>query len=802
MVYWVRTIVAGLCATKAVEAAGDVSKSTPLDLTTLFNNKGFGSRPGEAAFDAKNESYTDPGFDTKSYVSSHTGIEYSFPGYTGPGNADNVICDGQTIPAPSGGEEPFFSVSFLVAGDLESASVSKNVTFTYTDNSTSLYELRSLSYFNTLTINRGEIILPSRYLANGKVDYNTTHIFERTAALKPGKQLASITLPTTTNVSESRLHIFSISTYRGSDIEIQSVRPTQNWWGNGTQVVEVAINNAGSECISGNGLSVSLTGTGFETIRPGNIRRLCPGDQQIAFVGVQSGKETLSDVSVVVDDGKTQQSKTFSSVEIGLTEWTSDLSSLSKHEAPEWFDDSKFGIFLHWGPYAVTGWGNSTPHESYAEWFWWYSTNILGDRSNFGGYRRETFGEDWAYDDTFAEFTADKYDPKAIVDLVDDAGAKYFVITSKHHDGFAIFDAGATSNRTSKHYGSKRDLLGELFEAAAKYHPEMKRGAYFSLPEWFNPDFGPYGFDQFNKTENPGTVSWTGNLALNPYTGVQEPYTGHIPVQDFIEDLMVPQMDILAYEYDVDIMWCDCGAANGTADFAARWWNAARQQNRQVAINSRCGLAQAADFDTPEYTLFSSAQHHKWESNRGMDPYSYGYNRATRDDEYMNATTIVRTLVDIVSKNGNFLLNIGPKADGEIVAAAAENLRAAGRWIKRHDEAIYNTTYWFVQSQIVAAGPGDGEAPPDMRFTVGKDAFYVLFLERPTLGGDGFLEIPAAVPVLEGDAVSLLGVEGGQKLEFQITKSSDGEKGLKIKADQDLLDKEEICWVFKIQYVD
>ncbi|KAL8287828.1 hypothetical protein RB600_003654 [Gaeumannomyces tritici] len=787
----------GTVALFATGTAGASDKSAPLDLARLFNNKAFGQSPGEAAFDALNQSYQDPGFGSTTYVSQQTGIEYSFPGYTGPGANDNVICAGQKIDVS--GDLPSFSVSFLVAGDLELASVSKNVTFAYSDGSTSLYELRTLSWFNLLTINRGEIVFPNRFTAKG-VNHNTSHIFERTASLSPGKRLTSITLPSTTNTSESRLHVFAISLYKGSALSVQSVRPTQKWFGNDTQIVEVTVNNAGSECIAGKGLSITLEGGDFVTTRPGAIRRLCPGDQIMATVGIGMLSGTTgtakTEVKVVIENSQnTTLSSTFGDIEVGLMEWTADLSSLEKHEAPEWFDDSKFGIFLHWGPYAVTGWGNSSPYESYAEWFWWYSTNHpQGDRSNFYGYRRDTFGEDWAYDDTFAKFTAENFDPKAMVDLVADAGAKYFVLTSKHHDGFAIFDTGETSNRSSIHHGPRRDLLGELFSAAAEHHPDMKRGAYFSLPEWFNPDFARYGFDQFDKALVPSTVSWPGGLARNPYTGALEPYTGHVPVSDFVADVMVPQMDILAHGYGVDIMWCDCGAANGTAEFAARWWNAARAANRQVAINSRCGLARAADFDTPEYQTFSSAQRRKWESNRGMDPYSYGYNRATRDDEYMNATAIVHTLVDIISKNGNFLLNIGPRADGTIVPRAAENLREAGSWIKRHGEAVYNTTYWFVQSQIVAEGA------PDVRFTHGKDAFYVFFLERPRPGADGFVRVPAAVPALAGDSISLLGVEGGEKLDFKVEDGWSG-KSLSIKVAEDLLAKEDLCWVFKIGYL-
>jgi alpha-L-fucosidase len=205
----------------------------------------------------------------------------------------------------------------------------------------------------------------------------------------------------------------------------------------------------------------------------------------------------------------------------------------------------------------------------------------------------------------------------------------------------------------------------------------------------FNPLFGPYGFSQ---TSDPASTSWPGIIATNPYTGLEEPYTGATNISDFIADLMVPQMEILAYNYETDIMWCDCGAANGTADFAANWFNKASSEGRQITINNRCGIS-SSDFDTPEYTTFSSVSERKWESNQGMDPYSYGYNRATPASLYMNASTLVHSLVDMVSKNGNLLLDVGPMADGTIDATEVAHLLEAGLWIKANGEAIFNTTY-------------------------------------------------------------------------------------------------------------
>lgn len=110
-------------------------------------------------------------------------------------------------------------------------------------------------------------------------------------------------------------------------------------------------------------------------------------------------------------------------------------------------------------------------------------------------------------------------------------------------------------------------------------------------------------------------------------------------------------------------------------------------------MNNRCGIVAGADFDTPEYTTFSSVSERKWESNQGMDPYSYGYNRATPSSLYMNASTLIHSLVDMVSKNGNLLLDFGPKADGTIDATEVAHLLEAGIWIKANAEAIFNTTY-------------------------------------------------------------------------------------------------------------
>jgi alpha-L-fucosidase len=219
-------------------------------------------------------------------------------------------------------------------------------------------------------------------------------------------------------------------------------------------------------------------------------------------------------------------------------------------------------------------------------------------------FHESTYGPDFVYDDFMVNFTAVAYSAKDWVDLFADAGATYFVQVAKHHDGYALFDLPANvTERTSVAQYPHRDLLKELFSAAQEYQPQLHRAAYYSLPEWFHPDYVPYGFGR-----------WPGGNATNPFTNETLPYTGYVPVDDYLTGLVLPQMQALA-ALGSEIMWCDIGGPNVTAEFAAQWYNEAIAQNRQVVMNNRCGLP--GDFDTPEYATLSATQKRKWESNAG-----------------------------------------------------------------------------------------------------------------------------------------------------------------------------------------
>ena len=285
----------------------------------------------------------------------------------------------------------------------------------------------------------------------------------------------------------------------------------------------------------------------------------------------------------------------------------------------------------------------------------------------------------------------------------------------------------------------------------------------------FNPAYAPFGFG-----------SWPGGNATNPYTNETLEYTGFVPVNDYVQDVILPEMLTLA-NMGTEIMWCDIGGPNLTAEFAAEYFNTNAQQGRQVLMDNRCGLP--GDFDTPEYARYEAVQVRKWESNLGMDPFSYGYNRATPTSGYLTPAGIVTSLMDIISKNGNFLLDVGPTANGTIIAIEQENLRAAGKWIKSHAEAVYNTTYWFIT-------PEEGAA---VRFTQNPDAFYITTLYPP----NSTLVLNNPVPYVAGDKVTVV---GGSMTGTVVPSRLLSNGSLELTISNAVRNADMYSWVFKIPF--
>lgn len=296
--------------------------------------------PGEASFDQLNQSY--PASDLPSggyYNSTKTGVSYLFPGYQGKNVSDNVIMAGQTIQVVA---SSYFSIQMLIAADY--AATAANVTFEYSDGTSQISEVRSEPFYSFLTIYKGEVIMPS-YFTSNDTNFNTTHIFEWIGALDCSKTLNSITFPDTTNLtSGSRMHVFSASLQQGAGIDVQYLRPTQKRSDNGSQIVEVVVNNYGPAWIQGDGVEITIEAPGILTVEAGKIKRLGPGDQKKVNVGVV-GKGNVT-ANVVFETSNSTTRYTTQAATFGLEDFTSELSSLTKHESPTWFDNAKFGIFI------------------------------------------------------------------------------------------------------------------------------------------------------------------------------------------------------------------------------------------------------------------------------------------------------------------------------------------------------------------------------------------------------------------------------------------------------------------------
>ncbi|TDE11139.1 alpha-L-fucosidase [Jiangella asiatica] len=400
--------------------------------------------------------------------------------------------------------------------------------------------------------------------------------------------------------------------------------------------------------------------------------------------------------------------------------------SLSRHDSPQWFDDAKIGYMIHWGPYSVPAFGAA---GHYAEWYW----NQLGNAGTpTYNHHREFYGEDFSYDDFIEQWDPDEFDPRQWLSLFVEGGGKYFVVTSKHHDGVALWDTD-TTDRDTVALGPHRDLISELIAAARDY--PLKKGLYYSLPEWFHPQQPPY-------------LYWPGGPPRHPYTGKEIPYTGYTPLDDYVMNHQYPQMLELVDRFDPDIFWCDIGGPNNSNEFMAYYFNQAknRDEPKDVTVNNRCGNG-TYDYFTRDNLQEPRIRKDKWESPRTLGT-SYGYNAEEATEDLATPNQLIDDLADVVSKNGNLMINLGPRADGSIPEIQADRVRAVGDWLEINGEAIYGSTYWSYAE--------DENSNVPVRYTLQDDALYVTALEWPgeqlTLSGD--------LPLASNSTVTLLGSDG------------------------------------------
>ena len=364
--------------------------------------------------------------------------------------------------------------------------------------------------------------------------------------------------------------------------------------------------------------------------------------------------------------------------------YQANWESIDRRPTPAWFTDAKFGIFIHWGVYSVPSYAPVIPGKlAYAEWYWHALKGGQAGSDNpvYSGtaaYHQRVYGGDYGYENFAPQFRADLYDPDHWADVFQRSGAKYVALTSKHHEGFALWpsrEASATWGRpwNAMEVGPKRDVLGDLTEAVRR--KGLKMGFYYSLYEWFNP-------------------LW---LSDKPR---------------YVDQHMFPQFKDLVTRYKPSIIFSDGEWELPSAEWRSpellAWLFNESPVRDDVVINDRWGKDSRhkhGGYWTTEYTPGMSGSDHPWEESRGMG-FSYGYNRAERLEHYHSGRELVVMLSDLVSRGGNLLLDIGPAADGTIPVVMEERLLEIGSWLKVNGDAIYGTRPWTTAKQWSA-----GEVP-------------------------------------------------------------------------------------------
>ena len=425
-----------------------------------------------------------------------------------------------------------------------------------------------------------------------------------------------------------------------------------------------------------------------------------------------------------------------------------ELYQRFEREVPGWFRGAKFGIFVHWGAYSVPAWAEPIgelgtidkptwfAHNPYAEW---YANTIRIEGSPAQRHHEEVHGGA-PYDDFLDQWTAAAFDADAVLELFRRTGARYVIPTTKHHDGITLWDAPGTGDRNTVRRGPRRDLVREFADAARR--AGLRFGVYYSGGlDWHVTDFPPIQDESFDSVRPV-------DAAYNEYAFAH--------VADLIE----------RYQPDVlwgDIEWPDAGKPDGPYSFARlleRFYSAAPDG----VVNDRWGLTHW-DFRTSEYQQGTSVEGGQmWENCRGVG-FSFGYNQLENASHYLDGPAAVRHLVDVVSRGGNFLLNVGPDEAGRIPDLQRRTLEQIGEWMGVHAAAVHDT-------EPLDAALGGPSEQPWVRWTrTGDVAHAVVDGAGPVrLSADAGRLDPRSARLVDGTPVSATAGDGGIVVELPDAK--------------------------------
>ena len=468
-----------------------------------------------------------------------------------------------------------------------------------------------------------------------------------------------------------------------------------------------------------------------------------------------------------------------------------DWQSLSQSEVPDWYKDAKFGVFIHWGLYSVPAFGSE-----------WYPRNMYLEGSAVNKHHVETYGPltKFGYKDFIPMFKAEKYDPDAWAKLFKSAGFKYVVPVFEHHDGFTMYDSGL-SDWTAKKMGPHRDLAGDLATAIRAQGLHLGASSHRIEHDWFLEG----GRREDSDVNDPKYAAFYGpaHRQRGPVGGDQSLLDNWTYVSpQYAKDWLARDAEIVE-KYHPDIMYFDWWIGNPDvrpylAKFAAFYYNESMAEKRPIGVINYKSLAMEAGAGVLdlERGQLSEIRPLYWQTDTSISNKSWGY---IENDTFKSPTFVVHQLVDIVSKNGNLLINIGPRSDGTIPHEVQQVLLDVGAWLEVNGEAIYGTRPWRVfgegPTKVEAGQFHDTDTKPyvseDFRFTTKGDALYAIELGWPT-GGEAIIHsLASSIGTDRVRSVTLLGAKG--RISFH--QEADG---LHLKLPNE--PEGQIAYAFKVEF--
>ena len=407
-----------------------------------------------------------------------------------------------------------------------------------------------------------------------------------------------------------------------------------------------------------------------------------------------------------------------------------DWASLRGYRSPAWYDDAKFGIFIHWGVYSVPAFGSE-----------WYSRNMYQQGTKEFAHHVATYGPQsrFGYKDFVPMFKAERFDADAWAALFREAGARYVVPVAEHHDGFAMYDS-ALSDWTAVKKGPKRDVIGLLAIAVRGEGMHFGVSSHRAEHDWFF-DGGRHFDSDVNDPANAELYGPAVDHLSKHDENLADDWT--FVSQAWLDDWLARTAELID-DYHPDLIYFDWWIGhpnfrNTLPTMLSYYYNDGAKRDG-VVVNYKLGdFPEGAGTLDIERGQLTGIHDTHWQTDTSISNDSWGY---VEHDTYKSPTVIIHLLADVVSKNGNLMLNIGPRADGSIPQGAQDTLRSIGAWLKTNGEAIYGSKPWRVYgegpTEVVGGTFQDTKTRPytaeDFRFTSGNGKLYAIELGWPAHG--------------------------------------------------------------------